>query len=56
MHNILLVMGIPNPGKCAEGADDDSNVCNDSHDQDSVMLNVLLQKAPDNLQDQPADT
>ena len=51
-----LVMGVPHPRDCAYGADDNSNVCHHTDDENRIWVDRMVSKVVHNLQDEPANT
>lgn len=52
----ILVMGVPYPGECTEGASHDSQVGDNSHNEDGIVGHIQVAEVVDDLKQKPDNT
>jgi hypothetical protein len=55
-NGYILVMGVPHPWECTEGADHDGQIGYNSHNEDGIVGYIQVAEVVDDLIQKPDDT
>jgi hypothetical protein len=50
------VVVIPDPGDCAQGADDDGNICDRANDENRIWIDRMVPEVVHDLKDEPQNS
>ena len=50
------MMVVSHPGECAQGADDDGNVCDRANNEDGVVIDRMVPEVVHDLKDKPPNS